>query len=147
MLYIASDHRGYQLKKYLARYLDKQLHLSVEDMGPTEYVATDDLQDFAIPLAKNVLKNPENRGILICGSGQGMCMTANRFNGIHAIMGYSIEAAEMGRRHGNGNIICLAADVLSEEHAAAIVKKFLETEFDNDERLLRRLHKMNSIIF
>lgn len=145
MLYLASDHRGYQLKKYLLRYLKKQLKTPATDLGPTEYVATDDLQDYAIPLAQEVLKNSEHRGILICGSGQGMCMTANRFKGVYAIMGYSIEAAEMGRRHGNGNIICLAADVISEEHAAAIVKKFLETAFDNDERLLRRLKKMDTI--
>lgn len=145
MLYIASDHRGYQLKKYLRRYLEKQLKLTAEDLGPAEYVVTDDLQDYAIPLAKTVLKHPDHRGILICGSGQGMCITANRFKGIHAILGYSIEAAEMGRRHGNGNVLCLAADVLSEEHAVAIVKKFLETEFDNEERLIRRLQKMDTI--
>ncbi len=145
MIFIASDHRGYQLKKYLLRYLDKQLKLSAEDLGPYEYVATDDLQDYAIPLAKKVAESPENKGILMCGSGQGMCITANKIHKIHAVLGYSIEAAEMSRRHGNANIVCLAADVVSEEHAAAIVKKFLETEFDNEERLIRRLQKIDAI--
>ncbi len=145
MIYIASDHRGYQLKKYLLRYIEKQLTLTAEDMGPHEYVAIDDLQDYAVPLARTVVKNQANRGILMCGSGQGMCITANKVKGIHAVLGYSIEAAEMGRRHGNGNVLCLAADVLSEEHAAAIVKKFVETEFDGDERLVRRLKKIDAI--
>ncbi len=145
MLYIASDHRGYQLKKYLLRYLDKQLKLKAEDMGPYEYVATDDLQDYAIPLARKVAANPEHRGILMCGSGQGMCITANKIKGIHAILGYSIETAEMSRRHGNANVLCLSADTLSEEHAAAIVKKFLGTEFDNEEPLIRRLGKIDAI--
>lgn len=144
-LYIASDHAGYQMKKHLLHYLDVQLHLSAEDLGPTAYVETDDFPDYAIPLAQKVAANPDSRGILICGSGHGVCIAANKVAGISAIVGYSIAAAETGRAHNNANVLCLAGRVLSEDHAAAIVKKFLTTEFSNGERFVRRNDKIRAV--
>src|SRR3989339_933015 len=145
MIYIASDHAGFQLKKSLISYLENQLKARFEDMGPSSYVETDDFPDYAIPLAQAVAKDKNNRGILICGSGSGMCIAANKVKGAYAIVGYNISAAEMGRRHNNANIICLAGKVLSEEHAFAIVKKFLNTEFEGAERLVRRNKKIESL--
>jgi ribose 5-phosphate isomerase B len=134
MLYIAADHAGYQLKKYLVNYLKKQLQVEPVDLGAHEYIEEDDFSDFAFPLAQKVLTNPASRGILICGTGHGMCIVANKTKGARAIMGYSIEA--------DAQIICLAGRVLSDEHAAAIVKKFLETEFDGQAKRVRRLKKI-----
>ena len=145
MIYIASDHAGYKLKKYLVRYLEKQLEIPFEDMGPYEYDKADDFPDYAAPLAKKVVGNKKNKGILICGSGHGVCIVANKIKGARAIQGYSIKGAEMGRKHNNANILCLAGLVLTEEHAAAIMKTFLENEFEKDERLVRRDKKISEL--
>ncbi len=145
MLYIASDHGGYKLKKRLIRYLENELNKPVTDMGPNDFIETDDYPDYAIPLAKKVAENNDNLGILICGTGNGVCITANKVTGIRAIVGYNIEAATLGKEHNNANILCLAGRVLTEDHALAIVKKFLETPFSNDERHVRRLKKVEKI--
>ena len=106
----------------------------------------DDFVDFAVLLAKKVAAEPGAFGVLICGSGHGMCIVANKVKGIRAIVGYSISGAELGRRHNNANVLCLAGRILSEEHAAAIVKKFLETELRTDSnRYARRLEKIKEI--
>lgn len=145
MLYIAADHAGYQLKKYLLRYLKNVLKKKAVDLGAASYDKEDDFPDFAIALAKKVAKDKKALGILVCGSGQGVCITANKVKGIRAMLGYSIESAELGRRHDNANVLCLAGRVLSEEHAAAIMKRFLETEFDGQARRLRRLKKITAL--
>lgn len=145
MLYIASDHAGFQLKKYLLRYFKNQLKTNALDMGPKKYVEKDDFPDYAVPLAKKVAQNKTNRGIMICGTGLGSCIAINKVPGAYGIAGFSIEAAEMGRRHNNANIICLAGRILSQDHAAAIVKKFLETDFENDSRLVRRNKKIEKL--
>lgn len=142
MLYIASDHAGYQLKKHLFTYIKTQLRKSIKDLGPKKFDKDDDFPDFAAPLAKKVASKDGDLGILICGTGHGVCITANKIKGASAILGYSIEAAEMGKKHNNANVLCLAGKVLSNEHANAIVKKFLETKFENAERLVRRNKKI-----
>lgn len=142
MLYIASDHAGFQLKKHLITYIKTQLRKSIQDLGPKKFDKDDDFPDFAIPLAKKVTSKDTNFGILVCGTGHGVCIAANKIKGVHAILGYSIESAEMGKKHNDANILCLAGKVLSNEHANAIVKKFLETKFENSERLVRRNNKI-----
>ncbi|MEK7212928.1 MAG: RpiB/LacA/LacB family sugar-phosphate isomerase [Patescibacteria group bacterium] len=145
MLYLASDHAGFQLKKYLEKYFANQSKTDYKDLGPESYVETDDFPDFAIPLAQKVVAEEDAKGILICGSGHGMCIAANKVKGARAIVGYSIEGAKSGRQHNDANILCLASRVLTEDHAAAIVKKFLETEFDGDQRLIRRNKKIEAL--
>lgn len=142
MIYIASDHAGYQLKKDLVDYLQKKLNLEITDLGPTKYDDTDDYTDYAVPVAKKVSTEKESFGILICGSGHGMCITANKIPGIRAIVGYSIQGAEIARQHNDANILCLAGRILSKDHAEAIVKKFLESTYKNDERFVRRNNKI-----
>ena len=142
MIYLASDHAGHQLKKYLARYLETQLKADFKDLGPEKYVETDDFTDYAFPLAEKVANEKGSKGILICGSGHGMCMAANKVKGVRAAVGYSIEGAAMARRDNDANVLCLAGRVLSEDHAAVIMKKFLEIEFNGAERFVRRLKKI-----
>lgn len=142
MLYIASDHGGYHLKKRLVRYLENELHVEVTDLGPTEYAEDDDYPDFAIPLAEKVAKNPKDTGILICKNGVGVCMAANKVKGIRAGLGYNLMAAETMRTDDNTNVLCLAAKLGSEEHAMAIVKTWLATNFSEEERHVRRLKKV-----
>ncbi|MFA6424090.1 MAG: RpiB/LacA/LacB family sugar-phosphate isomerase [Candidatus Magasanikbacteria bacterium] len=138
MLYIASDHRGFQLKKHLLTFIKTQLGKKITDLGPKKYDKEDDYTKFSILLTQKVVSKKDNLGILICGTAHGVCMVANKIKGGRAIVGYSIEGAERGRQHEDANILCLAADYLSNEHANAIVKKFLETKFDGLERRIRR---------
>jgi len=145
MIYIASDHGGFKLKKRLVRFFKNDLKIDVEDMGPSEYDKDDDYPDYAEPLAKKVSKNKDNLGILICGSGQGMCMLANKVKGIRAALGYSIESAELSRKHNNSNMLCLAGYVVTDDHAMAIVKKWISTPFSKAERHIRRLRKLEKI--
>ena len=145
MLCIASDHAGYQLKKYLINRLKNDLEDKIKDMGPKNFDENDDFPDFAAPLAKETVKNEKNQGILICGSGQGMCIAANKIKGARAIIGYSIQGAELGRKHNNANIICLAGRILSNEHALAIVKTFLSAKFEKKNRFVRRNKKIKDL--
>lgn len=145
MLYIASDHGGFQLKKYLLRYLTNQLKISTEDLGPAAYDESDDYPIYAAKLARKVAKQKGARGILICKTGHGVCMMANKVRGVRAILGYNIEGAEWGRNDEDANVLCLASKFISDEHACAIVKKFLETKFDNVERRVRRLKEIDAI--
>ena len=142
MLYIAADHAGHKLKKYLVTYIEKTLKQGVEDLGAKEYIETDDFPDFASLVANKVARNKKDFGILLCGSGQGMCIAANKVAGIRAALGYSIEAAERSRKEDDANVLCLASRTLSAEHAAAIVKAFLTSAFDGDARFVRRLKKI-----
>lgn len=140
-LFIASDHGGYQLKKRLARYIENELNLKIEDLGPYEYDEADDYPDFAIPLARKVAET-NGRGILICKNGIGVCIAANKVKGVRAGIGYNLMAAETMVQHDNTNVLCLSAKLTSEEHGMQIVKKWLETEFANEERHVRRLGKI-----
>lgn len=143
-LFIAADHAGYQLKNRIVRYLTNELHCNIEDLGPTSYNAKDDYPDYAIPLAKKVV-NTKGRGIIICGSGTGVCITTNKIAHIRCGLGYNIEAARSMMEHNNTNILALAGKTLSEDHAMAIVKEWLESEFSNEERHVRRLKKIDQL--
>lgn len=145
MLFIASDHAGFQLKKELTAYIKTELNRAIEDLGAEVFIQSDDFPDFAIPLAKKVAEQTENFGILICGTGQGMCIAANKIKGAYAIIGYNIQATELGRKHNNANILCLPGTPASLDFTKAIVKKFLTTEFDGDERLVRRNNKIKEL--
>lgn len=145
MLYIASDHAGFQLKKELFKYIKTDLSKEIEDLGPEVFIETDDFPDFAVPLATKVAQDRENMGILICGTGQGMCITANKIKGAYAIIGYNLAATELGRRHNDANILCLSGKPVSIDFAKAIVKKFLDTKFDGDQRLVRRNQKIKDL--
>lgn len=125
-LYICADHRGYQLKKRLLRYFENELGIHAEDFGPFAYDELDDYTDFVFPAAE---KTVETRGRLIacCGTSSGEVIAANKVNGMRMITAYNIESAELGVTKNNANGIALAADVLTDDHAMAIVKKYLET--------------------
>ncbi len=145
MLYIGSDHRGYQLKKKLSTYIQTQLRKKLVDVGPKKYDKEDDFTKYSIALTKKVVANKSNKGILLCGTAHGVCMVANKIKGGRAVVGYSIEGAEFGRKHEDANILCLAADYLSFEHAKAIVKKFLGTDFEALDRRVRRMEVISDL--
>ena len=129
MLYIAADHAGHALKKYLTRYLEKQLKREFIDLGAKDYDKEDDFPDFAFLLGKKIAADPGSMGILICGSGQGMAITANRHRGIRAALAWNEEVARLSREHNDANVLCLGARFLTPELCQKIIQEFLQTPF------------------
>lgn len=145
-IYIGADYMGFELKEKLKLYIKNKLNKKVEDLGPEKLAGDgDDAIDYSVKVSRATIKNKNHRGILICGSGHGMCITANKIKGARASIGYNVAGAEMLRFHDNGNILCLAASVLNFSEAKAIVKKFLETDFKPLARRLRRLEKLKKL--
>lgn len=144
MLYIAADHGGYPLKEDLKEWLAKEGY-EVVDLGADELDLADDYPDFALKLTEQVVQDENAGGILICGTGQGMCMAANKVVGIRAVMVYNEFTAQDAADHLNANVICLGGRVTDAETAKKAVKIWLDTEFSEDERHVRRLRKVEEM--
>lgn len=145
MIYIASDHAGFELKEKLKIFLE-ELSYETKDMGNFVYDEKDDYPDFIRQAADAVAKDPENnKGIILGGSGQGEAMAANRIKGIRAavVYNYNEDIVRLSREHNDANILSLAARFLSEEEAKKIVKLWLETDFSEEERHKRRILKID----
>jgi len=136
---LGSDHRGYQTKERLKHFL-KEHHHEVIDCGATSE-ASSDYPDFAIPASEMVASKAADRAILMCGSGIGMTMTANKVPGIRAALCHDELTAEMSRRHNDANVLCLAADLLGDELIHRMVVVWLTSPFDGG-RHARRVQKM-----
>lgn len=143
-LFIAADHGGYKLKKRLVRFITNELNLKLQDMGAEEYDETDDYPDYVIPLAHEVVKQ-QGRGIVICKNGVGVTIATNKVPGVRAGIGYNLMAAETMMQDDNTNVLALAAKGVSEDHAMAIVKRWLMTSFSDKERHVRRLAKVQEL--
>lgn len=143
-LFIASDHGGYSLKNRLVRYIENELQLTIQDLGPVAYDETDDYPPYAEALSTKVVAK-KGRGILICKNGIGVCIAANKIDGIRAGIGYNLMAAETMMLDDNTNVLCMASKLGSEEHAMAIVRKWLETDFSEAERHKRRVEEVREI--
>ncbi len=124
-LFVASDHAGLSLKSYL---LKNQLNYNWVDLGPQSDESVD-YPDFADILAKKI-REPEDRGVLICGSGQGMCMRANKFMNIRAALCFNEETAKLAREHNDANVLCLGGRIISKELAQKIIDIFMTTKFE-----------------
>lgn len=125
---LAADHAGFPLKQELASFLEKK-GFSVIDLG-THSTDSVDYPDFGQAAAKAILAGKAEQGIIICGTGIGISISANRFKGIRAALCGDVETAKMARQHNNANILALAGRVLSAETAIEIVNAFLETAFE-----------------
>ena len=136
---IASDHGGYELKSALIRALSGQATLI--DKGPADKTSCD-YPDYAQAVALEVAAGAVDFGVLICRSGIGMAMAANRFQNVRAATCTTTDAATQTRQHNGANILCLGADVVSPEYAVEIVKAFIDTPVDQDERHARRRWKL-----
>jgi ribose 5-phosphate isomerase B len=136
---IGSDHRGYEAKHRLVAVL-RALGQDVLDVGP-EGKNSVDYPDFAFQVAQAVGTGRSERGILICGTGIGMCIAANKVPGVRAAPCHDSITAEMSRRHNDANVLCLSADLLGEELIERMVKLWLETPFEGG-RHARRVAKI-----
>ncbi len=127
-VFIASDHAGFPAKALVAEKLES-LHFSVQDLGPTNENRVD-YPDFADQVCHQINLDPEAKGVLICGSGQGMAMRANKYPFIRAALCWNSESASLARQHNNANVLCLGARLLEEKQWIEIVNTFFTTEFE-----------------
>jgi len=148
MIYIASDHAGFELKEKIKVFLVDGGY-QVEDLGNENYDENDDYPDFVTRVAKKVAEsdnaNTETRGIILGGSGQGEAMAANRIKGARAtvLYNYNENIIKLSREHNNANILSLGARFLSGKDALSAVKLWLETPFSGEERHARRIAKLD----
>ena len=136
---IASDHAGYSLKEYIKNFLLKK-KISIKDVG-TKNDESVDYPDYAHKLSKILKKNKKAIGVLICGSGQGMIMTANKHKNIRAALCYNAESTKLSRLHNDANIITLGSRLISKKNALKYIKIFLKTKFEGG-RHKKRIKKM-----
>jgi ribose 5-phosphate isomerase B len=125
---IGGDHAGFTYKAALSQWLQLQEH-EVIDLGPFSEDSVD-YPDFAHPLAEIVAAGKATLGVLICGSGNGVCMTANKHQDIRAALVWEKELARLARSHNNANVLCLPARFISVEEAVECLRLFIETEFE-----------------
>ncbi len=141
-IYVASDHRGVEIEQKLIAYLNNN---NYKAFGPKlEHHDTDDYSDFAYEVAQNVLKNKENFGILICGTGIGMSIAANKIKGIMAARCCNKEEAFLARNHNFANILCFSSKISFEE-MCEMIETFITSKPNEEQKYLRRINKIKDI--
>jgi|SRR3989344_1509049 len=145
-IYIGADHNGYGLKQNLHEYL-KRAGYEVQDLGDDHMDPDDDFPVYAAKVATAVLASEDNdpRGIVLCGSGQGVCMAVNRFKGIRGSLCWDRRSAREARNDDNANVLCLPAKFLESPEANVVVETWLTTKFANAPRFVRRLKEMDEL--
>ena len=143
-LYLGADHRGFELKEALRAWLVSE-NYQIEDMGAVVYDPADDYPDYALKVAQKVVGDPNGRGILLCGSGVGVDMVANKIDGIRSGIGLNPEQVISARVDDNINVLVIATDYTEEEKAKKMVEVFLTTDFSGEPRFTDRLQKVSEI--
>ncbi|MEK7181377.1 MAG: RpiB/LacA/LacB family sugar-phosphate isomerase [Patescibacteria group bacterium] len=143
-VYFGADHRGFNLKEILKKQLEE--NFEVVDLGNKVYDEGDDYPDFAAQVAARVSADPLNsKGVVICGSGAGVDVVANKFAGVRSVLGISPEQVKAARSDDDVNVLSIAANFTKDEEASAMLKVFLETQFSGEERYKRRIEKISEI--
>ena len=137
---ISNDHAGTELKNIIKTFLENKGY-SVINIGEDSGI-TVDYPDYIHPLAKDISNKKEEKGIIICGSGNGVSMVANKYEGVRAALCWNKDIASLSRLHNNANVLSLPARFLTNEQAIEIVQTFLETDFEGG-RHERRVKKIN----
>ena len=138
---IGCDHAGFPYKKSIKRLLNKE-GIGVSDFG-TDSPESVDYPDYIHPVSENIESGKSELGVVICGSGNGVAMTANKHQGVRAALCWKVEIATLARLHNNANIIAIPARYVSKKMALAMVKEFLHTDFEGG-RHKRRVDKISS---
>ena len=138
-VFLASDHAGFLLKQVISNFLKKK-GFKICDLGPKNNNSTD-YTDYAHLLAKKMMGYKNNMGILVCGSGEGMIMAANRHKNIRAALCYDTKSTKLSRKHNNANVMAIGARLTKESVALKCVNTFLKTNFEGG-RHLRRIKKI-----
>ena len=140
MIALGNDHTGYAMKKAIMEYLD-QRGLEYKDFGCGE-VTSSNYPDYAKAVGRAIQNKECEKGILICGTGIGISITANKMKGIRAALCHDCFSAEATRLHNDANVLAMGARVIGIGHALKIVETFLDTEFSNEERHIKRIEMM-----
>ncbi len=140
-LAVAADHAGFEMKRTLVAWLEEEGH-QVVNLGPPRPDPVDDYPDVAVSLCREIQEGRVQRGILICGSGIGASVAANKMKGIRAGVAHDIYSAHQGVEHDDVNVLCLGARIIGIEVAYELVRAFLAARFSGEERHVRRLNKV-----
>jgi ribose 5-phosphate isomerase B len=144
-IYLGTDHRGFELKEQIKVWLSENGY-EVEDVGAHQFDPDDDYIDCALKVAESIEGDAEtSRGILLCGSGHGVDMVANRFPHVRAILGFNDQVTIQGREHEDANILVLPAEWIASDEAIERVGMFLQTEKRDDSRYERRRVRMANL--
>jgi ribose 5-phosphate isomerase B len=143
---LGTDHAGFELKEQIKDFLTKEGY-EVEDAGATTYNKEDDYPKFISKAAEKVASNPNSKGIIFGGSGQGEAIVANKFKGIRAVVynTNNLKIIKLSRTHNDANILSLGARFLSKKEAILAVKTWLETDFNKEKRHIRRIKQTQDI--
>jgi len=141
---IGSDHGGYPLNEIIIRDLEKEGH-EVTDFGTHDGTKPDDYPDYAKLVGDAVQEGKVDRGIIVCGSGAGACIAANKVHGVRACLCHDTYSAHQAVEHDNMNVLCLGARIVGTELARELVKAFIGATFSGEERHLRRLAKVDAM--
>jgi ribose 5-phosphate isomerase B len=144
MLFLGADHRGFSLKEELKKYLLRE-NIPFTDLGSFKLVKEDDYPDIAALVAQQVSSNKNNKGILICGSGVGVCIVANKFKNIRAGLFWNSEIAKTATADDDVNIVCLPNDYLKSAEAQKIIATWLTTPIKTEAKYKRRLKKIHKL--
>lgn len=141
MIYLGSDHGGFELKEKIKKLLGEWGY-PYEDLGNTVYDQQDDYPEFAFKVAQKTAQDLNNKGILACRSAAGMVIAANKVRGIRAVSVFDKKGAEHSRLHNDANVLALSGDWLKERQVKEIVKTWLTTEFSGEVRHARRIKQI-----
>ncbi len=147
MIYLATDHRGFELKEKIKIWLSDWGY-ACEDMGAFEYDEDDDYPDFVAPAAEKVSADPDkSKAIVLGASGQGEAMVANKYKNVRAVVFYgnNEEIITLSRQHNDANVLSLGASFVDDENAQTMIKLWLDTPFSGEERHKRRIDKIKKI--
>lgn len=144
IIYIGADHRGFKLKESLIKFIKAEGFEAI-DLGAERYDHEDDYPDFAVKVAEKVSADSGSRGIVICGSGGGVSIVANKYKGIRSFIGFTPEQAKATKLDEDTNVLSLAADYISEDLAKDIVHAWLSAHFSGEDRHMRRLEKITAV--
>lgn len=143
-VYIGADHRGFALKKKIVPWL-QQLGYDVTDMGSHELVPTDDYPDYAAAVGKQVSLATDAYGIVMCGSGVGVDIAANKINGVRSGFGASVEQILSARHDDNINVLAIGADFTDETKTQQLIQTFLDTKYVPNDRFERRISQVKQL--
>jgi ribose 5-phosphate isomerase B len=144
LIYLGADHAGFSLKETIKRHLQHG-GFEVEDLGAHAVNETDDYPVYAARVANVVRENPRSVGILFCGSAEGICITANKFDGIRAGIGFSIAAAKSLREDDHGNVLCMPGRIKTPDDPISIIDTFLRAHPSHADRHERRIQEISQI--
>lgn len=140
---LGSDHAGFGLRRIFAAHL-VDLGYAVREVGATDESAFD-YPDAAVDVATRLQRGEADMGVLVCGTGIGMAMTANKFKGIRAATCWSVDSAKLAREHNHANVLCVGARLIEPDLATKILEAFLETPPSKEERHVRRVGKIDAL--